>query len=234
MISHVTAASWLGLIDHSSPLIHVSTPRRRTSPRGILVHKRRIAVVRISHEGIPTTTIAQTLLDLAAMGEITLVRRGLARLDYQHRFDPNALMTAVRRRATGQPNIAMGDRPFRPTLCLHAQPTRGRLADLLRAAGHPQARRRQRRDLRRHGLTPVYYDAKLIIELDGVGNHRSPAQVSRDRRNELDLRDARLAGAALQLRPHPRRSRTRPRGGAPPSPPPAPASGARPQPAAAD
>jgi hypothetical protein len=35
-----------------------------------------------------------------------------------------------------------------------------------------------------------YYDAKLIIELDGVGNHRSPAQVRRDRRNELDLRDA--------------------------------------------
>ena len=36
-----------------------------------------------------------------------------------------------------------------------------------------------------------YYDAKLIIELDGVDNHRSPAQVRRDRHNELDLRGTR-------------------------------------------
>ena len=34
MLSHRTAAWWLGLIDRPSPLIHVSTPRRRTMPRG--------------------------------------------------------------------------------------------------------------------------------------------------------------------------------------------------------
>jgi hypothetical protein len=28
MLSHVTGAWWLGLVDHSSPLIHVSTRRR--------------------------------------------------------------------------------------------------------------------------------------------------------------------------------------------------------------
>ncbi len=35
-----------------------------------------------------------------------------------------------------------------------------------------------------------YYDAKLIIEFDGTDNHRSPAQVQRDRRHELTLRTA--------------------------------------------
>ena len=35
-----------------------------------------------------------------------------------------------------------------------------------------------------------YYDAKLIIEFDGTDNHRSPAQVRRDRRNEFKLRTA--------------------------------------------
>ena len=35
MLSHKTAAWWRGLIDHPSPLIHVSTPRRRVAPRGM-------------------------------------------------------------------------------------------------------------------------------------------------------------------------------------------------------
>jgi hypothetical protein len=34
MLSHTTAAWWQGLIDHPSPLIHVSTARRRAAPPG--------------------------------------------------------------------------------------------------------------------------------------------------------------------------------------------------------
>ena len=34
----------------------------------------------------------------------------------------------------------------------------------------------------------VYYDAKLIVMLDGVGNHRSPAQVRRDLADAFALR----------------------------------------------
>jgi very-short-patch-repair endonuclease len=36
----------------------------------------------------------------------------------------------------------------------------------------------------------VYYDAMLIVELDGIANHHSRAQVHRDRRNDKTLRDA--------------------------------------------
>jgi predicted transcriptional regulator of viral defense system len=131
MLSHATAASWLGLIDHASPLIHVSTPRRRTSARGILIHNRRLELERVTHDGIPTTTVAQALLDLAAMGELTLVRRALARLDYQHRFRREGTAGSVRRRASRRPCAGMGDRELRPPVRAYAQPTRGRLADLL-------------------------------------------------------------------------------------------------------
>jgi hypothetical protein len=41
MLSHTTAAWWQGLIDHPSPLTHVSTARRRVAPRGIMIHGRR-------------------------------------------------------------------------------------------------------------------------------------------------------------------------------------------------
>jgi len=36
----------------------------------------------------------------------------------------------------------------------------------------------------------VYDDAMLIVELDGIGNHHSPAQIRRDHRNDKTLRDA--------------------------------------------
>ncbi len=36
----------------------------------------------------------------------------------------------------------------------------------------------------------VYDDAMLIVELDGIANHHTPAQVRRDHRNDKKLRDA--------------------------------------------
>jgi Protein of unknown function (DUF559) len=189
MLSHVTAASWLGLIDHPSPLIHVSTPRRRTSPRGILVHKRRIALERVTHEGIPTTTVAQALLDLAAMEELTLVRRGLARLGYQHRFDPHALLTLCGGGRRGSQTLQWAIAHYDPRFAFTRSPLED---DWLICCEQLDIPKPDDVNVEICGI-PVdacYYDAKLIIELDGVDNHRSPAQVRRDRRTELDLRDA--------------------------------------------
>jgi hypothetical protein len=65
MLSHTTAAWWQGLIDHPSPLTHVSTPRRRIARRGIMIHGRR-RLTRATRNGIPVTTHEQTVFDLAA------------------------------------------------------------------------------------------------------------------------------------------------------------------------
>src|SRR3954470_17416870 len=66
LLSHISAAALWNLIRSSSPIIHVTTPGR-ASPRDIRVHRvRRLhpddaAVV----DGVPVTSIARTLLDLA-------------------------------------------------------------------------------------------------------------------------------------------------------------------------
>jgi hypothetical protein len=189
MLSHVTAAWWLGLIDHPSPVIHVSTPRRRTSPHGILVHKRRLALERVTHDGIPTTTVAQTLLDIAAMGELKLVRRGLSRLDYQHRFDPHALLTLCGEGRRGSDALRWAIAHFDPRFAFTRSPLED---DWLICCEQLDIPKPDDVNVEIYGIPvdAVYYDAKLIIELDGADNHRSPAQVRRDRRNELDLRDA--------------------------------------------
>jgi hypothetical protein len=189
MLSHATAASWLGLIDHASPAIHVSTPRRRTSPRGIRVHKRRIAIERVIHDGIPTTTVAQTLLDLAAMGELTLVRRGLARLDYQHRFDPHALLAVCEPGHRGSSTLRWAIAHFDPRFAFTRSPLED---DWLICCEQLDIPKPDDVNVEICGI-PVdacYYDAMLIIEFDGTDNHRSPAQVRRDRRNEFKLRTA--------------------------------------------
>jgi Protein of unknown function (DUF559) len=189
MLSHVTGAWWLGLIDHPSPAIHVSTPRRRTSPRGILVHKRRIAIERVIHDGIPTTTVAQTLLDLAAMGELKLVRRGLARLDYEHRFDPHALLAVCEPGHRGSSTLRWAIAHFDPRFAFTRSPLED---DWLICCEQLDIPKPDDVNVEICGI-PVdacYYDAKLIIEFDGTDNHRSPAQVRRDRLNEYILRTA--------------------------------------------
>ena len=189
MLSHVTGAWWLGLIDHPSPAIHVSTPRRRTSPRGILVHKRRTRLDRITHNRIPTTTAAQALLDLAAMGELTLVRRALARLDYQHRFDPDALLAECGGGRRGSQALEWTIAHYDPRFAHTRSPLED---DWLICCEQLDIPKPDDVNVEICGI-PVdacYHDAKLIIELDGIDNHQSPAQIRRDRRNELILRTA--------------------------------------------
>lgn len=52
MLSHGTAAWWLGLTGRRPPLIHVSTPRQVLSMPGVLVHGRR-SLERVWHRQLP-------------------------------------------------------------------------------------------------------------------------------------------------------------------------------------
>jgi Protein of unknown function (DUF559) len=189
MLSHTTAASWLGLIDHASPLIHVSTPRRRTAPRGILIHNRRIGLERVVSNGIPTTTVAQALLDLAAMGELTLVRRALARLDYQRSFHPHALLAECGYGRRGSQALEWAIANFDPRFAHTRSPFED---DWLICCEQLDIPKPDGVNVLISGIRvdACYYDAKLIIEFDGTDNHRSPAQVRRDRRDEFKLRTA--------------------------------------------
>jgi hypothetical protein len=185
MLSHASAAKWLDMIDRWPAVIHVSTPRRRSSLSNIRVHSRRTGLARTLHRGIPVTSIAETLLDLAAAGELALVLRSFARLDYQRRLYPARVRRACRRGRAG-------------SLCLRGELDR---YDPL------MARTRSGLEIAylRLGLPPpdavnvdvagvscdiVYYDAKVIVMLDGAGNHRSRGQVRRDLADAFELRKA--------------------------------------------
>ena len=185
MLSHATAAKWLDMIDRWPPVVHVSTPRRRGSLVGICVHARRTGLVRLRHQMIPVTSVADTLLDLAAAGELALVRRSFARLDYQRRLHTGIVRQACRRGRNGS-------LPLRSELD-HYDPLMARTrSDLeiayLRLDVPPPDDVNV--DIAGVSCDIVYYDAKVLVMLDGVGNHRSPGQVRRDLADAFELRQA--------------------------------------------
>src|SRR5436305_9788750 len=65
MLSHIVAAWWWRLTDRRPTIIDVSAPRRCESRQRVRVHSRR-TLRRVLHNRMPATTVAQTLLDVAA------------------------------------------------------------------------------------------------------------------------------------------------------------------------
>ena len=183
MLSHATAAKWLDMIDHWPAVTNVSTPRRRASLPGLSVHPRRAGLARTAHGAIPVTSVADTLLDLAATGELALVRRSFARLDYQRRLQTGIVRQACRRGRAGSAALRAELDSYDPLM--------GRTRSQLEAAylrlGLPPP---DDVNVRIDGVSCdiVYYDAKLIVMLDGVGNHRSPGQVRKDLADAFALR----------------------------------------------
>ena len=188
MLSHKTAAWWLELIERPSPLIHVSTPRHRSAPRGIMIHGRR-TLARVDHKGIPVTTPEQTVFDLAATcaDEPVLVRVALAELDFWGAYDPHALLALCRQGLPGSARLRHAIAHFDPRFAMTRSRFERNWLVYCERTGTPKP---DAVNVFVHGIRSdnVYYDAKLIIELDGVGNHHSPPQIRRDRRNDRTLR----------------------------------------------
>jgi hypothetical protein len=188
MLSHATAAWWWGLLKYPAPVIHVSTPRRVKDHGTVRVHGRR-HLERIEHNRLPVTTVSQTILDFAATGPRNLLRLVLASADYQ-----DALAVAELHRMMGR-GVA-GTVPLRDALAIH-------LPQLAQARSEIEILLLE--FCERHGfpiphvneylegwLVDAYWpDRRLVVEVDGIRGHRTPAQLQADHQRDLELR---LAG----------------------------------------
>jgi transposase len=186
MLSHGTAARWLGLIDFAPSKIHVTTPRQKDSHKGVKVHGRRTDLERHFHKGIPTTSIPVTMVNLAATMDSRAVHRALGQLDFQKLLDVDALLAACRHGRQGAAALREAIDGYDP----RRKYANGRLEEnfysLCKARGLPLP------------LLNVYvHDIKcdaywpqqgLVAELDSEFAHSSPAQRRRDRRNDMILR----------------------------------------------
>jgi predicted transcriptional regulator of viral defense system len=191
-----SAGAHLGLIANSSPVIDVMTPRQ-VRRRGIRAHAlpALTASDRIVRDGIPCTSVARTLLDLAATGP-AVVRPALEQAEALGEFDLGALTDVLERNAGHR-----GARRLRDALAAMTVPGprfrsefERRFRPICLAAGMGEPLINQVVHLPDGPLEVDYAwpDLQLVIECDGYEFHRRRRDFREDRR-----RDRRLAAAGV-------------------------------------
>ena len=187
MLSHATALWWHDLLDKQPWPLQVTTPRRCRSLRGIRVNGRRTCE-RILYKQLPTTTIEQALLDFASVAPHERVRHALANADYHQVLHIEALRAIAGCGRAGSVKLRKALERHEPKLARTRSPLEDLFLPLCERAGLPAP------DINVwiEGVLvdAVWRERKLVVEPDGRDNHRSWAQIQRDRANELTLRSA--------------------------------------------
>jgi hypothetical protein len=185
VLSHYSAIWWWGLDDRRPAAIEVSTPRRCQSLPAIQVHERR-SLERTVRHGLAVTTVAQALLDYAAGAHPTKLRRVLANADYRGLLkvaDCDAMLGHGR---PGSAKLMRALKRHRPQLARTRSDLEVLMFELCEAAGIPLPEVNAR--IHRWTVDFLWREQAVVVEVDGCGNHRAPAQIRRDRRKDFELR----------------------------------------------
>ena len=186
-LSHGTAAHWRGLIDYAPRTIEVSTPRSvRSIPGKIKVYGRRDVTRATSKHGLPTTLVAQIVLDVAATQSTRALNRALGQLDFAQTLDVRALEAACGHGKPGSQALRAALTAYQPRRKYANGPLEDAFLELCERRGLPlPVLNMYVHDIKADAYWP---DEGLVVELDGEDNHSSPAQRRRDRRNDMTLR----------------------------------------------
>ena len=187
VLSHRSAAALWGIRPTTGGRIDVTTPRTRDARKGLLLHR---AVLpndeTTTHEGIPTTTPARTLLDLAGVLDRHQLQRAMNEAEVRRLPGPFKLVQRYPRkkgtgalRALAPPTHTRSDLEarFATFLSDHRFPTP--LTNTLIEGIEVDA---------------VWPDRRLIVELDSYEFHRTRQAFENDRR-----RDRRLTAAGWRV-----------------------------------
>ena len=181
-LSHASAAALWGIAPAPTWPVHVSVPYpARRKRAGIRIHRRRRPFAVTTHGGIPVTTPAQTVMDIAASLTGHQLERMINEADKLDLVHPDAL----RRAAEGTPGAGakrVRELLDRQTFLLTDSELESLFVPLARAAGlsTPSTQAWV------NGFRVDFYfaDEGVVVETDGGRFHRTPAQQTRDRRRD--------------------------------------------------
>jgi very-short-patch-repair endonuclease len=194
LLSHRAAGRRLGLL-RSAGQIEVTAPRGCKPKPGITVHRTRLIHPddRASVDGIPVTSPARTLLDLADVLSDRHLAAAVNEAEVQRVFDLAAL-DATLERLPGR----TGRHRLERVLAAYTEPPGYSITDaealLLRLCSEHGLPKPQRIALAGYELDFYWPDARLAIEVDGGAFHRTRRAFHEDRR-----RDRRLAALGIQV-----------------------------------
>jgi hypothetical protein len=196
VLSHRSAASHWGLRPSARPVSDVTAPGRSRRPRrGIALHLVRDLDPRDrdTEDGIPVTTVARTLLDLAEVVRLPDLERAVEAAERLRLFDLRAVEdTMARNRGRrGLRPLHQALEAYRPLPDTRLELER-RFLDLCREVGLPPPSV----NVMLAGLEVdfAWQDARLVVEMDSRTYHMTRAAFERDR-----IRDASLQLAGYRV-----------------------------------
>lgn len=203
VLSHRSGAGLWELRASGGGVIDVTVPSRagRIRRQGVRVHRsgRLTAEEVTSKDGIPVTTVARTLLDLADDLDIQGVRRAITEAEYRHLYDHTALIAVVEsnpgRRTKKLMTAAMEGKLHRTR-----SPLEDRFVRVLERWGAEEPECNVH--LEGYEVDFLWRRVGLAVELDGLDAHATRAAVRRDREKDRALwrsnvRTMRLTSDAL-------------------------------------
>lgn len=188
VLSHVSAA-WLWDLTSTSPLpASVSTPLHRRRRPPLRLHEARSLTVtdRALRDGIPVTSLARTLLDLAATVRLEWLEKMVERSEERELFDLGVVDELLARTVGhhGHARLRKAIALYKPTSFTRSGLER-RFLELVLEAGLPQPRT----NYVEHGFELDCYwpEFRFAVELDVFETHGTRAAFERDRKRQEDL-----------------------------------------------
>ena len=188
VLSHRSAAVLWGILEGERAAVDVTVPGRRRGRPGIRVHESALSTdERTVRGGIPATTAARTLLDLAAHLQPHQLNRALERAEALGLSDSTPL-SAVVQRHRGRRGLASVRRAVKEGIrpAVTKSELERRFLTFVERAGLPLPRTNVWLDLGGEWLEVdcVWPEQRLIVELDSRAHHRTTAAFERDRRRD--------------------------------------------------
>lgn len=192
--SHRTAAMLWSLLPDARTTIDVTVPTRRRGRAGVAVHTSCLAATDLTTiDGVPVTSPARTLLDIAETVSARQLERAIEESERAGLFDLAALEDVmdrgIGRRGLGRLRAALAH--LHPTGLSRSELER-RFMELVKQAGLPLPS--QNVNLHGYEVDAVWKDQRIVVELDGYEYHRTRTAFERDRQ-----RDARLQAAGWRV-----------------------------------
>jgi very-short-patch-repair endonuclease len=191
VLSHAPAAALWGVVATPAGRVDVTVGAERRQRQGIRFHRTRLAADEVTTErGVPVTTPARTLLDLAKTLDQHRLQRAVDRAE-QHRLTGHHSLDELLRRYPRAPGAAklrniteegrMGETVTRSEL-------EDRFLQFLDAHGLPRPQTNQ--TIAGLEVDCVWREQRLIVELDGRATHQTTAAFERDRERDRALQRA--------------------------------------------
>jgi len=186
VLSHRSAGALWGLMAEV-PTLDITVPgRHRAAQPGVVLHANRLGSRHVTRiDGLPTTSLPRTLLDLAEVLTLSALVQCIDRTGNHLRPDDLSSMINDHHGRHGLKPLREALMRTRPQDVLTRSELERRALKLVATTGLPEPEV----NVRLHGyeVDLLWRDQRLVVELDGRRWHDSPAARDRDYRRDTNL-----------------------------------------------